>query len=450
MGAHDRAIAEFTAALDLPGLSAQAYLQRAQSYVQKGLFDLALADANRAVRLGSRNDGPGRLVLATAFNLRGNVYDAKREYDKALAAYGEALALREEAVCYRNRAATYNRLGQFGRAIADASEAIRVGSRRPPADVNVLALSYLERGVAYQMQGNYDQAIADYGKAVSVRPTSLAYRSRAVSYYLKKQYQQAFADATEAIRISPRTSKQDRENLAEAYNVRGNVYHAEGSFDKAIAEYTSALGLSAGAVLYANRATSRFRKKEFQAAIEDYTKALQMDAHLALAYYGRAIAFVELKQWEKADGDLKKALDNKVPRAWSLLAHVAVERAKVTLQSGEHGRAVTEAEELLRRPDAPPLLTYGTAKVFALAAAAAHQDRKLPVAERDKACGQYATRATEYLRKAQAAGYFKEPATVQQLKQDPDFKALESQLEFRKLLADLEKKVERAAPPRKG
>jgi hypothetical protein len=64
----------------------------------------------------------------------------------------------------------------------------------------------------------------------------------------------------------------------------------------------------------------------------------------------------------------------------------------------------------------------------------------LSQAEQDKLAEQYACRAVELLRKAQAAGVFKDAGTVEHLKTDTKLQSLRSRQEFQKLLTDLEAK----------
>jgi tetratricopeptide (TPR) repeat protein len=69
---------------------------------------------------------------------------------------------KNRAVAYFNRAIACKADGDFDRAIADYTEAIRLDPK--------LAIAYYERGVAYHALGDFDRAIADYTEAIRLDP----------------------------------------------------------------------------------------------------------------------------------------------------------------------------------------------------------------------------------------------------------------------------------------
>src|SRR5262245_38825650 len=58
---------------------------------------------------------------------------------------------RDLAAAHNNRAVAYNNKGEYDRAIADATEAIRLDPKH--------ATAYYNRGLAYSIGGDYDRAI---------------------------------------------------------------------------------------------------------------------------------------------------------------------------------------------------------------------------------------------------------------------------------------------------
>jgi hypothetical protein len=94
----------------------------------------------------------------------------------------------------------------------------------------------------------------------------------------------------------------------------------------------------------------------------------------------------------------------------------------------EHARVTAEADALARSKDASAALYYDAACVFALSAAAVHDD--------DKQAEPYAVRAVELLRQAVAKGF----KDVAHLKKDSDLDPLRQREDFKKLLRELERK----------
>jgi tetratricopeptide (TPR) repeat protein len=86
--------------------------------------------------------------------------------------------------------------GDYDRAIADASKAIRLEPRYAP--------SYVTRGEAYRMKGEYDRAIADASEAIRLEPKSpFAYRVKGTACRQKGDFSSAITDLTEALRLDP-------------------------------------------------------------------------------------------------------------------------------------------------------------------------------------------------------------------------------------------------------
>lgn len=60
---------------------------------------------------------------------------------------------------------------------------------------------------------------------------------------------------------------------------------------------------------YLKRGNLKYENKDFQGAIEDYDKAIELNPNLAGAYYKRGIAKGRLKEYDSATIDFNKAVD---------------------------------------------------------------------------------------------------------------------------------------------
>ena len=58
---------------------------------------------------------------------------------------------------------------------------------------------------------------------------------------------------------------------------------------------------------YYNRGNAYALKGEFDAAIYDYTKAIEVNPQDANAYLNRGVVWLPLREWEKAKADLNAA-----------------------------------------------------------------------------------------------------------------------------------------------
>ena len=95
---------------------------------------------------------------AEAYLNRGATYSQKGEFDKAISNYNKAIELNPKfAVAYLDRGFTYSKLGEDDRAISDYNKAIEINPR--------YAVAYYNRGRAYYLKGEYDKSWEDVKKA---------------------------------------------------------------------------------------------------------------------------------------------------------------------------------------------------------------------------------------------------------------------------------------------
>ncbi len=88
-----------------------------------------------------------------------------------------------------------------------------------------LALAYNNRAIDYRRNGDYDRAIADYSEAIKLEPkNTAAYYNRGVAYQAKNDYVHAIADYTQAIALDPKN--------INAYNNRGSAYRHQGDYGR--------------------------------------------------------------------------------------------------------------------------------------------------------------------------------------------------------------------------
>lgn len=90
---------------------------------------------------------------------------------------------------------------------------------------------------------------------------------------------------------------------------RGDRADEEGSIDLAIEEYTKAIELEPDlAPAYSNRGTVYEELGQYKKAIEDFTKAIELNPDNAFAYCNRGIAYGTLKQYKKAIEDYTQSI----------------------------------------------------------------------------------------------------------------------------------------------
>jgi tetratricopeptide (TPR) repeat protein len=111
--------------------------------------------------------------LAASYINRGNAYNTKGDYDRAIKDYNDALQLDPNFVdAYIDLADVYTKKGDYDRAIEVCNKAIQLDLSRMSSDLSITsAAAYNNRGDAYAGKGDKEKAIADYRKALSINPS---------------------------------------------------------------------------------------------------------------------------------------------------------------------------------------------------------------------------------------------------------------------------------------
>ena len=130
---------------------------------------------------------------------------------------------------------------QWDEAITEYSKAIELNPR--------LVEAYENRGMAYENGKDPDKAIIDYTKVVELDPSNaFNYVRRAlVYYYAKQKYQETIVDCSAAIDLYSKlpSSAYNIRDFSAAYHVRGLGREGMQDWNNAIADYTKAIELNA-------------------------------------------------------------------------------------------------------------------------------------------------------------------------------------------------------------
>lgn len=98
-------------------------------------------------------------------------------------------------------------------------------------------------------------------------------------------------------------------DIAEMHVCRGEALAALGRGDEALTSINAALEIEPYlAAAYLERGNIRGRRRELEAAINDYTMAIHIEPEFDEAYFSRALAYEERKRYADAEADLTRAL----------------------------------------------------------------------------------------------------------------------------------------------
>jgi tetratricopeptide (TPR) repeat protein len=192
------------------------------------------------------------------------------------------------------RADDFRKTGQFDRAIAEATEAIKLNSKN--------AVSYWVRGAAYVGRSDYDQAIADLTRAVTLDPKyAAAYSWRAAAWKAKGDDDRALYDADQVVKLLPK--------IGSGYNSRCLILENKGEYAQALPDCETAVKLSPDNALYhINRGTLLFRNGNLDRATEDFARAIRLDPADEGGYTGRAEVLRARHEFDLALTDYDRAI----------------------------------------------------------------------------------------------------------------------------------------------
>ncbi|NQE05854.1 Photosystem I assembly protein Ycf3 [ANME-1 cluster archaeon GoMg1] len=133
-----------------------------------------------------------------------------------------------------------------------------------------------------------------------------------ISFGIIKEYDLSISYIEFAGKIAEDKSikEEARENLAVTYNNQGFAYHELKQYERAIEDFNKAIELNPNlAVAYNNRGFAYHELKQYERAIEDHNKAIELNPNLSMAYNNRGIVYGELEQHERAIEDYNKAIE---------------------------------------------------------------------------------------------------------------------------------------------
>jgi tetratricopeptide (TPR) repeat protein len=255
------------------------------------------------------------------------------------------------------------RKGDYDGAIADYDHSIAVGW--------LAYQSYIGRGNVKRARKDFDGAIEDYGAAIALNPKSPdAYISRANARRQKGDNEGAMVDYNTAVElgapdpsaITPRsgagaeaTGGTPRPATVESHT----EVRADPLPDAHIVENGATTEIrseshqrNSAAMALADRASALMQQGDYDAAIEDCTKAIEIDPQLDIAYLNRGTARLHKGDEAGALADYNKGIEI---RPNSPVLHL--QRGSLLLKQGKRAEAQQDFDEAIKLlPSMKPMI----------------------------------------------------------------------------------------------
>lgn len=332
LGQDANALADFNSAARIDPDHARVFNSRGFFFMSRQKFAEAEKDFQRAIQLDARFAAPHN-NLGLAAVARGDFVAAIREFDAALAINPQ------DADAYNNRGFAHFRNGSDELAIADFERSIQLN----PNDVN----PYNNRGLLYFKQQEYRKAAADFSAAIALQPNvPKHYQHRQAAYEKLNLLEEAQADARRIAflqklgLLSLKIARQPGE--PQRYLERGDLFFSAGEWESAIGDYNRALELNPQlASALSRRARVRFEQDQLQEAIADCEAALNIEPHHD-AYSVRGDCHFRLGDLDRALADFTaaKRFDATVAQAYLLRSQQLEQRGQTEQAAADRQRAI--------------------------------------------------------------------------------------------------------------
>lgn len=134
------------------------------------------------------------------------------------------------------------------------------------------------------------------------------------------------------------------QNTAKWHLDQGKVLVVRSHYDQAIEECTKAIDLDPRlAKAYFWRAIAYYQKMQYDLAIGDYNKAIELDPNLAEAYINRAAVYCEKMRYDLAIADCDKVID--IDSSMRAIAYLY--RGFIHARMGEHDLAIADRDKAI-------------------------------------------------------------------------------------------------------
>lgn len=205
----------------LKQMGAQQYLisyLAGEQFYKAGNYDKAINEYTAAINSNRE--------FIDAFVSRGNAWLKKKDYSRAIDDYTQSIRLdNSRAELYNYRGFARSSSGSINLAIEDFSRAISINGNYADALIN--------RSHEYYKAGSYDRVIEDCNRIIKLEPdNAYIWNRRGSAFYNKSDDDRAISDFTEAIRL--------KADYSIAWQNRGNAWQSKGELKKALEDFEKA------------------------------------------------------------------------------------------------------------------------------------------------------------------------------------------------------------------
>jgi tetratricopeptide (TPR) repeat protein len=291
----EKACRTYTRAIKLDKRDVLSFYNRSSCYFSLGKLQASIAGFTRVIELNPR--------FAMAYNDRALAYAYFGQPRKAIHDYSKAIGLGDRQFTegyYSGRAFQKERLNLLAEAIEDYSSVLSLSH-----DKTWRCHAYYSRGNLRGLLGQTDKAIDDFTRALEIDPQfECALESRAKAFRDLGLHRKEIADLSTLLNFAP------THGYADLYLQRAYAYNNSDEYEKAIADCNRAIELYPNyPSAYIARAWTNEHMELYEEVVDDCTKALNLDPQSLEALSNRAFAYGRLGQYQRQIADLSRAIE---------------------------------------------------------------------------------------------------------------------------------------------
>lgn len=350
---------DFDSTTELNTSDAEEYLKRGVAKFKLRKYNEALIDINKSIEMNPNNPDAYmersniRLELQDSKGATQDLNTAKiiiERLDSGIKAYDEAdnnydSGNYKEAIKNYNKAISlipsltgiYYSRGIAKRMIDDLDGATEDFNKAIDSDASNKAYAYYDRGlIKYHKRKDSQGALQDYNKAIELLPTesdfyyskailsnddeafqylskaveldpanAMIYFARAIREFNLKDYKSGIKDLDKFIEINPSDAEV---TLSDAYSLRASMKTFLNDFNAALQDHNKAIEIdSSYTKSFFDRGVLKDILKDYDGAITDFTKMIELDSSDATSYYYRGMTKIKLGNIEEGNSDINKA-----------------------------------------------------------------------------------------------------------------------------------------------
>ena len=179
---------------------------------------------------------------------------------------------------------------------------------------------HYKQGLDYETKDQHDRAVALFSEAIQRNPAHVdAYYHRALAHANNGDFAASLDDLLKVNELAPQrtadveariTDPKNAAKYARGYDARGTNYYSNSYYDSAIDQYSKAIELDPNyARAYNNRGLVYSHKGDYDTAIKDFDQAIVLDPKFADAHDNRGKAFYDKGDYDAAIRDHEKAIE---------------------------------------------------------------------------------------------------------------------------------------------